>query len=737
MRRLSIFIFLSYIIFAILFFMLHTLTGHTILGEGIYNIIMAFFIAVIIATSFWEIIFHAKKQKETEARLEILESTLNAAKDMIFYKDINGVYINCNQEFASLFDITPNQIYGKTDDDLFAPENAAYNIEQDHYVLKDKKLLRYEAWIKTRNGSKRILRELVKAPCYDGNGELSGVVGVARDITEQHRIRSKLFKRERLLFALTNATQHILSNSNDFSSAVKEALKTFGIESEIEAVFLLKESDMTIPENIIFNVNNYWLRDNAPFKQQKLSLNCNVISYDEITNGKIITQITDKGFSADSNKALKDASLCSFLAASIYPSGIFWGIILLGSKSPSRKWTGAEKAVIEIFATQLGLLFERQNAEDTLYAAYSEITTNQRRFELALSAANAAAFEYDVSTDIVSIDESFYKSLEYNTAWEQPSISDIIFLAHKEDQSKLRNTFSQLLSDEKSIVASDIRIRKKSGDYIWCNVKAMSHWDADNITKVVGLLQDINDKKQAEKELLQSEKMAAIGTLAAGVAHNFNNINTGISGHLQLLKNRETLSQKGLAKINLILKTVERSNKLTDSLLAFSGKRRGKPALHHIKDLVEDTVSLAYNDFAAAQIEFLIDIDPNIMAFCCPGEICHILFNLFVNAKHAMINSKVKTININSECKDNFASIKVADNGCGISNDTINNIFTPFFTTKGEHAEANSELAAIKGSGLGLSSSKAIIENQGGRIEVESTLGEGSAFTIWIPLQKS
>lgn len=248
---------------------------------------------------------------------------------------------------------------------------------------------------------------------------------------------------------------------------------------------------------------------------------------------------------------------------------------------------------------------------------------------------------------------------------------------------------------------------------------------------------DVTDKNHALKELLQSERMAAIGTLAAGIAHNFNNLNAGIIGHLEIMKHKEPLSTEGEKKLNLVLNTVRRSIALTDSLLTLTGKRKGKQMDYHLAPLINDTILLLQNKFTAEGVIIKSRVDINATAYCSPGEICHVIFNLLNNARHAMIDAATKVITIECERQDTMSVIRISDTGCGISEDKVENIFTPFYTTKGERASKDSPLAKVRGTGLGLSSSSTIIKNHCGSIEVESTLGEGTTFIVKLPSTKA
>lgn len=266
--------------------------------------------------------------------------------------------------------------------------------------------------------------------------------------------------------------------------------------------------------------------------------------------------------------------------------------------------------------------------------------------------------------------------------------------------------------------------------------------DVTDLTNSIGtyratrlrLEKEMNERERAQKALLQSERIAAVGTLAAGIAHNFNNLNAGIMGHLDLMRRQGGLPEKQAKRLDMIMNTIKRSIKLTDSLMVFAGRRRGKWTVCNLAEILSDTISLIRNEYESDGISIDTGLNGPLCLSCSPGEISHVFFNLLVNARHAMINAPVKQLTVTSGIEGSRAWFRVADTGCGISADKLEAIFLPFFSTKGEHAESGSPLVHVQGSGLGLSVSDTIIKNHSGEITVQSTPGEGATFTVWLPL---
>ncbi len=666
----------------------------------------------------------------------MLSRSLEATPDTIFIKDLEGRYLRANRGFCEVMNTTPESVLFKTDKDIMPEELFEFLREQDSAVISSRKSLRFENWLNSQNTEDYILRETLKSPIIDENGNVTGIIGIGRDITDQHRVKIALHKRERLLAALTKATQHILQSTTSFTDAISPALGMLGKECQADTVLIFEEEEFSPSTGIRYRLQYSWWKADSGHQARlsRLTLNSQMVPLLQDLQRKNAITITDvRELPQEQAAALVELGFTSIILAAISFQGEFWGLLCVATFDVPRKWSLAENAAIEIAAGQFAVILQRQQTEESLYRTFDALRQSQSRLGIALQAANAVPFEFDLLDGGVNIDPSFFISLGYEKDWYPQNLSDTIFLIHPEEQKIMRSAIEAVASGTSETLSVVVRFRRCKGDYSWFNVMGTPRFDSDQPTSIIGLAQDITDKRRAENELLQSERMAAVGTLAAGVAHNFNNLNTGILGHLEMLQRKESLSDRGRAKLELVINTVKRSIDLTDSLLAFSGKRMGKRKEQLLAPLIQDTVGLIYNEFEADGITFSMQLDQQSTAFCSGGEICHVLFNLLVNARHAMLESEVKCITLFCGTEENRAYLQVSDTGCGIPEDALKNIFLPFYTTKGEHARPGSQLATIRGTGLGLSSSKTIVENHGGEITLESTVGKGTTFTIWLP----
>ncbi|HUV49739.1 MAG TPA: response regulator [Anaerolineae bacterium] len=249
-----------------------------------------------------------------------------------------------------------------------------------------------------------------------------------------------------------------------------------------------------------------------------------------------------------------------------------------------------------------------------------------------------------------------------------------------------------------------------------------------------GVARDISDRKRLEAQLLQSQKMEAIGTLAGGIAHDFNNLLMGIMGRISLINHDVELNHPHYKHFKDIEEIVKRGSDLTKQLLGFAmgGKYEVKPT--NINKLIEKCSDMFGRTRKENRIHTTLQKDVCAVEID-RSQIEQVLLNLFVNAWHAMPGGGdifIETKNIRLDDDDvmhygikpgEFVMVSVVDTGVGMDKETLRHIFEPFFTTK----------KLGRGTGLGLASAYGIIKNHGGLINVNSKKGEGTTFNFYLP----
>jgi len=252
-------------------------------------------------------------------------------------------------------------------------------------------------------------------------------------------------------------------------------------------------------------------------------------------------------------------------------------------------------------------------------------------------------------------------------------------------------------------------------------------YEAGEVESVAIYCKNVTERKMLERSLIQAEKLATIGLLSSGVAHELRNplniIETAryfISEFLEI-KNLEIIE-----KLEIIGKNVRRASKIINNLLEFSHNSGQECEEIHLNRLIENTVSLIDKELSAQNIEFSFQADKNYFAYFNIDSLKQILLNIIINAVQAMPRGGKLSVGIKPE-GTGYMSIKINDSGMGISEKNLPHIFSPFFTTK--------EVGV--GTGLGLYVAHVLIERHGGKIKVESILNKGTTFAIILPRIKS
>ncbi|HNC45469.1 MAG TPA: response regulator, partial [Acidobacteriota bacterium] len=309
---------------------------------------------------------------------------------------------------------------------------------------------------------------------------------------------------------------------------------------------------------------------------------------------------------------------------------------------------------------------------------------------------------------------------------------------HPEDQARVQVLGAMVYSTGHQI--SEYRFRRKDGSYFWVRDESQLLRDEQGIpTEIVGSWSDITERIELEDQLRQSQKMEAIGKLAGGVAHDFNNLLTVIIGYSDLLLRRMAEYDPKRNYVTDIRQAGEQASSLTRQLLAFSRKQILEPKILDLNEIVTN-IEKMLRRLIGEDIVLTSVLGPALgKVKVDPGQIEQVIINLAVNARDAMPEGGRLTIETRMvEFTEDFCRLhpdynpgwyvllSLTDTGCGMTADVKNRIFEPFFTTKEQG----------KGTGLGLATVFGILKQSEGHIEVNSEVGCGTCFNIYLPVIK-
>ena len=377
------------------------------------------------------------------------------------------------------------------------------------------------------------------------------------------------------------------------------------------------------------------------------------------------------------------------------------------------------------------------DVSDRLWAERNLVEWKQRH-EAAISASGQILYDWDPVTNDVTY-SNHLERLGYSSTEMEGGLAHWRQLIHPDDQQAFDREIERVLETRSSLFLN-YRVRKKDGTYI--NVEDAGRFviDKENkIVRMVGFVTDVTDRALLQAQLLQAQKMEAVGRLAGGVAHDFNNMLGVIMGCGEMLAQDRSVSEKARHWLRSIHDAGSRAAALTRQLLAFSRQQVLNPRVISFNTVIGDMESILRR-VTGEDVELRTFLHPDLdNAKVDPAQLEQVIMNLAVNARDAMPDGgklTIETSNIYLDedyCRQhstvtpgNYVLLAVSDTGIGMDSQTMSRIFEPFFTTKPRD----------KGTGLGLATVYGIVKQSGGHIWLYSEPNQGATFKLYFPCTK-
>lgn len=619
------------------------------------------------------------EQKNADEKLRSSENKyrtlLENLPQKIFFKDKNSVYISCNEHLARDLNITPDEIAGKTDYDFFHKELAEKYRTDDEKIMKSGRTEDIEE--EYIQDGQNVSVHTVKTPVRDGNGNIVGILGIFWDVTERKKAQEALRESE-------------------------ERYRTL-FESASEGI-LLADSET------------------REFKYANLAI-CIMLGYgEEELRGMTVSDIHPEealGYAISEFEAIVRGEKALALGVPYLRKD---GEIIYADITATRVSIHGKEYTVGFFRD---ITERRRNEEEIRYL--------NEYLESLIDSSPVAIYSLDEDLRV----QTWSSLMREGTGISKEDalgkhIADIFPQAA--DLGWLQK-IQEVLKTGESFVATDYRIaleEQESGEEIAriCNIHIAPIKDRKGETHgVIVITDDVTQRKRLEEQLIHSAKLASLGQLAAGVAHEINNPLSALSGTIQMLMERHEGTDGFHKHLVMLRKLARRIGKTVDGLLFFSSQKTGKEewAGIEINHVVEDSVSLVSTHLGRGGIRLATDYAANLPnTYGVAGDLQQVFMNLILNAQDAMPDGG--SLRVSTTVKDDGATLEASfeDTGCGIPEENLDRIFTPFFSTKGPG----------KGTGLGLSVSHGIITRHDGTITVESELGAGSRFVVSLPVRR-
>lgn len=712
--------------------------GVTTFTESDLNTLLTFASASSIAIeNAWLYRTQIEKEREVSQTKDYLSSLINDSADAIITTDTKGIIISWNKGAENIYGYSEEDVKGK-----FLPMVPSFLIDDEKKVIdtiKRKETLRNIETIRQTKNGRLIEVSLTLSPIMDHSGNVTGISGISRDISEKKMVENELIRKNQDLSRLFFINS-VVRSTLDLDKLLKMVLTVVtmgdGLGFNRAILFLVDESENSL--NGIMGVGPA-----SPEEAKDIW-----ISMEGKSLGAIIEEIEKGPFNMDSHldrlsQSIKiDIDTECILCRCIEEKRPF--NIHDAQSEPLVNPTlidmlGADAfGIVPLISRDevIGLIWV-----DNLFTG-RPIKDEDLQFLMGFSSHIASAIENARLFENVSIARTELKNIF-------ESMTDMVYFTDTEFTIKRINqaVVKRIGKPEEEIIGkkcyeifhgknepwkecphnSSIGLRKAfvgeiedpylGGTFVISNSPLFD--SSDNFVGTVHISRDITEYQTLRERVIHSERMAALGELAARVAHEIRNPLISIGGFARRLEKRLTDDTKEYAKI--IVNEVTRLENILKEILGFVKSSKLMKHKADINELLNEIIIFITPEIlekkntiknALCKTPLMVSIDND--------RIKEAMLNLITNASQA---TNCGSITLKSTRVDNEAVIELSDTGCGIKQEEIKNIFNPFFTTKSQ------------GTGLGLAVTHKIIQEHNGKIEVKSSTGEGTTFKIHLPLE--
>lgn len=807
---------LSVAVFLVHYFLLLPLAGFGVLTEpkrllGTHLVIVGCILSIIAASYvvFYIRIRWLKKLRESDLRFRLLFENSHVP---IFTRTIEGVFVDANDAMINLFGYTRDEMIGMSVDNIYCNPSERKILEDE--IVKKGLLKNYEIAFKKKDGT--VIQCLLDSQVWkDPNGNIKGVQGIIRDITNEKKLKEELRaseERYRLLFEYApvgifhyNDKGVIVDCNEKFVSIIgssREALVGFDMPARLKDKKVLeqimialegktgyyegvyrsitadKETAVRLYTKGIFTDDGKFyggvgivedLSESMAYREEgRKSEERFRAVFDHAPLGVVLTTLD--GVIVEANKAFEEITqypISQLIGMNVreitFPddfseerdimSDLIKGYINRAQIVKRYVRKDGENIWVRITAS---LLHNRKGKGEHLLGLVENITERKKaREELArekerLAVTLASIGDGVITTDIEGRVVLINRVAEELTGWKMAEalgkpLEEVFVIVNEKTRKRCDNPVRKVIESGGVVGLANhtVLIAKDGTERLIADSGAPIRDEEGNVHGVVLVFRDITEVAKMEEELQKAQKLESIGTLAGGIAHDFNNILTSIMGSLSLIKMKVDKSGDLVNYVYDAEHAALQARELTQQLLTFS--KGGAPVKKTVQlsGLLQDICSFSTRGsnvkchYEIAGDLWPVDVDM--------GQFSQVINNMLINALQAMPQGgfvKIVAENYLIEQEESIAyekgfikgvklrpgkyvKIQIIDHGEGIPPEILPKIFDPYFTTK------------EKGSGLGLAIAYSVIKRHDGSIEVESEVGKGTCFTIYLPASTS
>lgn len=677
-----------------------------------------------------------RKLRDSEA---LYHSLVENLPQPVFRKDVSGRVTFVNQRYCHYLKKSAEQILGKTSFDLYPRELAEKFESQERQVIEAGEALERVVEFLSEGATRSI--QLVTTPLDDAQHQISGLQGIFWDITETRQAETQIRHLNQLLHAI-GGINILMVKERDPEKLLNDACKILvqargyllvwigSVKTGCKRVIPVARAGPA--QGYLDHMTVTW--DESPAGQGPVGNAIRNQAPCVINNAA-----TDPSFAPWSNAAL-NRGFGSVAALPLTDGRHPWGALAVYADWPET----FDQEEIDLlsglagdlsFAMQsIGSENDRRRAEEKVLAQTRIQMESEVRYRELFENANDTIYTLDLDGNFTSLNKAGEQLLGF--AREQILLMKMDRIIAPECLARFQEVLRKTIAGE-SLAPADLVVIGKFGQRITVEASNRAIMQDNMPIGVQGIARDLSERNLLQKQLLQAQKMEAIGQLAGGIAHDFNNLLTVIIGYSDFLLGVVPAENSARADIDQIKRAGTRAAELTSKLLTFSRKQLIQPSVVDLNVLVQESSKLLRR-LIGEDIELILRAAPDLG--CIKADLAQmeqIIMNLAVNARDAMAKGgrlTLETANIELDQtfvsshlgsrQGKFVMLTASDTGMGMDDETKSHLFEPFFTTKEEG----------KGSGLGLATVYGIVKQSGGYITVDTEPGCGATFKVYLPL---
>lgn len=659
----------------------------------------------------------AARTKELEDLKSFSENIMASVNDMIFVIGSDGRFQFVSGNSQKVLGKQPEDLMGRQFIDLVATGSIARAVSNFEKVMWSQEVPAYELEVADGNGGTRFI-EISSTP-YRGGGSVIAQVGVAREVTERKLLEQHIQERNRELAAL-HAVAHAVAQSLDLDHVLGSALaRIVNLLSADRAWVHLYDRETGELSLQVWKGAGEGAEIVKTAKRLKLGERLAAMAAgDGIPLSADFDELID-----ETAQALRRDGNESITAVPMTVGGRLVGLLGVAS-AESDHFQKADLDLLRVASSQVAMAIENAKLYEDIKAKTGELEAQNQ--ELA-----EAATKIGKLISAAERQRSFgvrYDSHHLVKCWEVKNCTFIECPSYESENLRCWQVAGTHCGGEVQGVFA-----QKLGKCEKCEVYQAARTDriaalGETFNNMMAMLEEkVEEREQLQEQLIQSTKLAAIGELAANIAHEINNPLTGVLGFASLMLRDCGSDDPRRRGLETIERETMRARDIVRNLLDFARQDGLKRRRADIRDVVEDTLLLLRKQAELAGVEVSLSFADNIpQVYVDVNQMKQVFINVLNNAIHAMPDGGELRIDVHAAKPDSqkpWVEVSFRDTGMGIPPDKLLKVFDPFFTSKD----------VGEGTGLGLSVSQRIVEEHGGAITVESQVGHGSTFTVKLP----